>query len=685
MIHNRDSFRLPSQSQQPAKELIVTFYWGRPSLQVCLALMLMISAILPINPAFAARSAADDLRLDSGADATETEVPAAPEQPFGGADGVEFQTVPLDASVNCSSVILKGTHRFQGTAFVLPRFVVSMNKQQEPLFEILRTEGDKFVIRFAIFFPRTDEDFELRTAGSNIEMHGCNFDEVRAELNRSIAEPHKKIHTISRVPPSTIDVKIDGVAQTFTLGGGPSSMINYQGGDQIVEFTVNSRPELDAILQRIQGDLGLGIHLHIKFNARANDGALYATVDLKQLAQNLGVALNGREVITPLELAAVIGTQLKRMSINIQTEAGSTNAYAVMVEDIMKMVMGAVFTDGSINPPIEDPYSQIGADPAQADGRPTPPAIPVLGPTELIKVATVLDALNRRTSMSITYENKGRSEQHVYSTSVLFKGQFQDPDVRIFNIVSGEAKGRPLPNRINKDVPFTISAVASIDEKIEWLPKTRLYSIKQLRTLKLFDFFPLLRDESLAIEERILHDGLAATMKETPQWMPFKKKFYVWGATEYYPKYRSIETREFEPTAQALEGLNIFVQFSKVGARKFRLADLLQENRLWKGAFDDVGAKIVILPKGSLGQMTLWNVENQAKENRIRRFVFQEHRSPSQSLGIEKASIEKMDAPTSRSTIKLQVTAGSDAGELIGLISPDGNIDDGKPILIPSL
>ncbi len=688
MIHNRDSFRLPSQSQRFSESLVHSFHWRPQSLIQSvvwfLAVALLASAVTPASSALAARTAIDDLRLDSGTEPIEAEKPQ-PEQPFRGADGVEFQAVPLDASVNCSSVILKGTRRFQGTAFVLPRFVVSMNKQQEPLFEILRTNADKYIIRFAIFFPRTDEDLELRTSGSTVEMHGCNFDEVVAELNRNVPDEGKKINTISRVPVSSIDVKIDGVAQPFTLGGGPSSMLNYQGGDQIVEFAVDNRTELEAILQRIQGDIGLGIHLQVKFNAQANDGALYATVDLKQLSHNLGAALNGREVITPVELAGIIGTQLKRMSINIQTETGSTNAYAVMVEDIMKMVMGAVFTDGSINPPIEDPYGSLGTDPDQSDGRPTAPPIPPLGTGEVIKVAAVLDLLSRRSSMSVSYENKGRSEQHVYSTSVLFKGQLQDPDVRTFNIVSGEAKGRVLPNRITKDLPLTIAAIASVAEKIDWLPRTRFYSTKQLKTLKLFEFFPLLRNESLVIQDRLLHDGLAGTMKESPQWMPFKYTFYVWGATEYYPVYRSVETREFEPTSLALQNLNVFVQFSKVGSRKFRLSDLLQENRLWKGGFDDIGAKIVLLPKGNLGQMTLWNVENQGKVNHLRRFVFQERRNQRKTLSVERAAEEKMDVPTSRSTIKLQVTAGSDAGELIGLISPEGNVDEGKPILIPSL
>jgi hypothetical protein len=156
-------------------------------------------------------------------DATPASPAPAPSTPatsgsYRGAEGVEFQPVPLDTSVNCSSIILKGTRRFQGTAFVMPRVLVSMNKQQETLFEILQTDADKYLLRFAVYFPRTDEDLEVRMEKSHVHLNGCNFDAVVAELNRNIKEEEKKIRTLARIPVSSIDVRIDGVRAPYTVG-----------------------------------------------------------------------------------------------------------------------------------------------------------------------------------------------------------------------------------------------------------------------------------------------------------------------------------------------------------------------------------------------------------------------------------------------------------------------------------
>lgn len=622
-------------------------------------------------------------------------VPTTPEaeEPVKGADAVEFEPVPLDTSVACSSVILKGTRRFQGTAFALPRVLISVNKQQEQLFEILRLADGRYLLRFAIYFPRTDEDIELRTNNGTMTLEGCNYDEVVHELNRNIKDNNKRIHTISRVPISSVDVKIDGVQEAFTLGGGDSSMFNFQGGDHVVEYSFASRKDLDAVLARIDG-LGLPIHVRMKFNARAANGSMSVVIDLSKLAASLGASLAGRKVITAGELQALMGTELQKMSLDIQTESGSGTVYQTIVAQLMQFVLAAAMADGDI--PYNPTYGQptygtqpfgfgnspvIGGDPNNPGGagQPTgpnqPPPTPGLETGQVLKVAGVIKALHAQKEKRITYENVGRSQQQTYSTSVRFKGELQDPDVRTFNISTDETQGRLVPNRLSKGQPLTIAAISVNPEVIEWKPRTRFFTLKQLSQFKIYDYFPLLRDERLSINDKSLHNGLVAVMKKSPQWSPFNDEFFVWGAQELYASYHAGTRQELAPTAAALNDIPVVVSFSRVGARKFPLSYLVNTNSMWAGAFDDVGGKIVLTPNADLGQMTLWNTQAQRTEFKERRFLFQERRNSHGTLEVQRAAIDKAELPVTRGTVRLQLSVGSDLGEVIGVVqpSPGGN------------
>jgi len=635
---------------------------------------------------------------------------------FRGADGVEFQPVPLDTSVNCSSVILKGTRRFQGTAFVMPRLLVSLNKQQETMFEILQTDVDKYLLRFAIYFPRTDEDLDVRIEKSHVQLNGCHFDAVLAELNKGIKEDERKIRTLARIPVSSIDVRIDGIKTPFTVGGAESSMLNYAGSDHVVEFPINSRRELEAIMARIQGDIGLGIHVAVKFSARSADGALFADVDLRALSAGLGAALRGYTTIGVGELSGAIGAELKKMNLNIETEAGSGDVYNMLANRITDIVTSVLLTDagaplpagqgtfqqnygtnGSVYYPqnggVYDGYDGTMTDPTGAGGqifspsgtinngrvrRPRPPE--TNGTLGRVSVAAALDVLRKRSRIRVEYKNSGASEQHVYATSVLFRGEVSDPDVRSINVYSGETLGRVLPNRLVRDNPIALSAVSYIPERIEYVPRTRFFTEKQLRANSLHEKFSILRDEKLKVEDLFLKDGLVGAMKVPPQWNRMNANFYVWGITELFPQTKTLPAQEIELSANALRTVPVVVSFSKVGARKFKLADLLTNNQMWLGKWDDLGGKVILIPKANLGQLTIWNVEPQQKMKVQKRRYFQQIRSPRELLSTQFIDDPMVEVPTTRSIIRMQISEDS---QVVGRVTPTGGSNASQSVLIP--
>ena len=123
-------------------------------------------------------------------------------KPAAGPDGIQFNPVPLDARQTCDAVILEGTQDYKGTAFVLPRMLISINKDGDPLFEVIpKGDGVGYIFRFAVFFPRTDDQAHingLRGKNSNVFSNGCNFDMVQQTMNQG-AKPEDQIKNVWRV------------------------------------------------------------------------------------------------------------------------------------------------------------------------------------------------------------------------------------------------------------------------------------------------------------------------------------------------------------------------------------------------------------------------------------------------------------------------------------------------------
>jgi hypothetical protein len=283
--------------------------------------------------------------------------------------------------------------------------------------------------------------------------------------------------------------------------------------------------------------------------------------------------------------------------------------------------------------------------------------------------------------MRINYQNVGLSEQHVYTTSVLFKGEVQDPDVRSVNVFSGETEGRVLPNRLVRDNPISLSAVSHAPEEISYSPRTRYFTKNQLKSLRMHEKFPILRDEKLNVQDKMLKDGLVGLMRVPGLRSRFTEDFYIWGTTELSPSYKTLAVREIDLNVSTLKVVPIVVNFSKVGARKFMLAELLGDNKLWRGEWDEIGGKVILTPKSNLGQITIWNVEPNLSRDMVKRWYFQELRNPHKIISNRRVDEAVSSLPVSRSMIRVQV---SEEDEVVGVIRPIGSGNENSGILVPA-
>ncbi len=623
-----------------------------------------------------------------------------------GADGVSFMPVPLDTTVNCNSVILKGTRRYQGTAFVLPRVVIAMNKQKETQFEIIQLEADQYLVRFAVYFPRTDDELSLHMRGQNVRLQGCDFGAVIANLNRNVKDENAQVKTLSRIPISGVAVRVDGVKGAYTLGAVEGSILHYQGLDHVVEFPM-TRKQLDATLARIEGNIGLGIHIAIKFNARSGDGALYVNANLNELATGLEASLRGKKMIAAGQLATMIENNISKMNLDVESESSNSRVFQVASEQIMEMIVdslsgrnkddwgswGSSKRDGSWNngnwdtgrnSPFTLGISNGNGDPLNPGGPGTDPDWGnTIGGDAMVNVELMLKLLRTKKNFKVSYTNMGPSAQQVYSTSVLFRGEIADPDIRILNVSGGIENARIIPNRLLKGKQLTFAVAGRIPEKIEYIGEKRYLSAKQVGEMQLAKTFPMLRNQRAVLRDRPSYLGPIGALR-AKGW--FSSDYYTWSVVEAKTKTKRGKMVEVALESDVVGKLPLQVRFSKVGLRKFTLAQLLTENAYWKGEWDEMGGKIIFTPKQNLGQMQIINMEEDQMIQIKRQIFIQERRSgrDSKLMASTQTKPEIMEVPTFRATYQLQLSHDAQEGDVVATITPEGSSNPAAPVIIPA-
>ncbi|MCM2282873.1 MAG: hypothetical protein NDI61_13620, partial [Bdellovibrionaceae bacterium] len=560
--------------------------------------------------------------------------PATGEPSLRGPEGIEFQPIALDTSIACNATLMKGSRRFQDTIFVFPRVLISTNPKGERLFEVSRLAQNRFLVRFSVYFPRTDQDIRIDESDVGASLRRCNLDEVRRAVNSSGGS---NIRTVSRVPISAIGVQVDGIKKSFMLGGGDASMFNYQDSGHVVEFEVSDRAALESLLARVQSEIGLGIHVAMRFNARTADGGATITVDLKNLAGRLGAKLRGRKWIAEADLRAQLEQAVKQMRVIVDTESGTGTAHEALIQQLMDLVVSVAYVDADLIPMTEECIrygnclaSRSGGGWGQRDredededetGGSSDPNVPPPAPAK-IKVAALLDYLNKKGSYRFEYNNVGPSETFVYRTSVYFKGEVGDPDLRRYQVATGEK--RVTAHRLESGQLTSLAVPEVRRQKLSYPKTTRYFSSGEIRELGLHRHFEILRNENLVLQDVNGPDGVVARHVVSKRRKDVE--YLVWGQVEVGESVEGTSLLELDPTLKALEQAPLLISFDLLGNRKFRLAELAQDNAFWEGRFDEVGGRILFRAKQDLGQMTVRNISEELMQDTVVRWLFQEQR-----------------------------------------------------------
>jgi hypothetical protein len=557
-----------------------------------------------------------------------------------GADGVELQVVPVDTGSDCNSIILKGTRRFQGTGFIMPRVLVGVTKENEDLFQITRKADGNYLLSIGLYFPESDQALSLRAGRSNLFLRGCNVESALHQINKDV-DPKSRVDRLARLPVRSIEVVVDGISTPAYLGrdtkGEDSTLFNYEGQDHTAEFTLTP-DQKDELLQRLERKQGISIRVNMKFAARSNDGALFAEVDLENLALNLQTALKGKYTITSGELKQSISNVIGKTKIRIDTEAssGKNEIFDKITENLINFVvlhgmdpnpaprssnasnLGQVIVaptstttsaPAPISPAPQSSSTQTGAQPPTPDSS---SAVDALLPASF-KVEAVLDFLRSEKKRSVTYSNSSVLQNFVYTTPLNVQVRLQDPDVHELYVRPGE-RPATVPRQIRAGDQISIAVSKVVKETINYREKSKYLTANELMDLGVASLFPEVLKDNFIIHNEDTKQGFMAVgklehwfMYLTPYYSPER---YFWVRKQTVAAQALRKEIDVSPTLQALQNLALSVTLSKVGIRSYQLSALVQDNAYWSASFDEVGGKIVLTAKRDLGYMTIAGVNS---------------------------------------------------------------------------
>lgn len=446
----------------------------------------------------------------------------------GGVDGVEFQPVPVNIANRCSAVILKGTNKYRGYAFKLPQVVLSMDKNYEDLFEIIPKGNGQYTLRFGLYFPLTEDAVEIRNEKSNLVVNTCDDNVILADLNESEAREaaltgkkdkdsngtvfDNKIHTLSPLPMSSLEISIDGFqSMTKMIGTLDNNLLNYQNRDLVADFLIPDEATYEELKAHLTGRMGLSVNIKMNFAAKSSNGRVELDLDLKNVADSLEAAAGGRADVKQLlvaeaDLRAFMAKAMTSMNLNMRTEQGDDDNFNRLAYQVMERIIAANLSavpmipgqtwnpNACINNPtgmgcqggMGGYYPGVGTGGYQNNyGNPQstgdgslngPPQVglgtpgPVLGgyggnpdpSARYFKVGAVLNVLRTSSKQHFVWENLGKRENHSYTTSVVMRGDLVDPGYKTMNAIAGgtdeDAASLPVGIKAGQTVAIKIPA-----------------------------------------------------------------------------------------------------------------------------------------------------------------------------------------------------------------------------------
>lgn len=513
-----------------------------------------------------------------------------------GIDSLRLDPVPIDARVECDRVFFSSSRRLPGTIFVMPRVAIGLSGDS-PLFAIEPAPGGGYRLHVGVYFPRDDERVKARFNRAMSEANRCNFETVQYFLNKKKASGETPVDTIARMPLTSIEVAIPGIAKPYLIGRisqgeGEVDILSYFGASYTASFLLTEE-EKDEVQARMAHAQGLEFGITFRFQARRLDGSVSAEIDWSALSASLEARAGAKLKVTAPELEAMLRTSMSKQNVKISREEGQSAAFDKIADRVVEMVLSQKDLA-----PAEKPTKAL----KEKEGD---------GAVRLIDLRAAIEFLHEQSTKTFFYEQVGKAESATAATSVNIKTRILDPYTREVQVVSGEADPT-VPGGVKAGQSISFTPAYSYATRLEFKEKKSFLTAEQIKELDLPSKFEDLETGRMVIKNQEINGRLVGVGKWSLSAGPdallqiYTSDRYNWERIERIPmELDEKPERVFKNgvTLEALHDLPVGLTFSALGRRMYTLEELVGDHPNWTGEFSDSGA-VIIKAKRDLGLIT---------------------------------------------------------------------------------
>lgn len=522
---------------------------------------------------------------------------AANEQAVG---GVEFVTVAVPGQ-DCNSIVLRGTRRFQGRAYVLPQAYVGVDANAKPLFQILRNGDGTYAVRLGIYFPGGNGDREQRADNNRRIRPDCTYDRIREVVNASAPE-NEKINAPTPLVVNHIKAKLADFEGTAMIGHEGTDILSYIGQDAIVEFKITTEAQLRDFLTRLRGNIGVQINFDFVFNAQTTDN-FEATVDFRSNADKLDAAFAASSVpaggaMLETEFKSRLARAMETMKIDayVESSSGAFRQFADRVLQDLVLSNPAI----RIAPPVLPDGQAATSD--KPEGREASPN----GNLPKIKVGAALEALKAQATFTTKLTSIGEASERTYTAHTVIRANFTEPGVSELSLYSDDV-GELFAEDVSAGTSLFIVPSGRTTEDLEYHYRSTDFTTKDDLYASAHNMdarFALLLESPRLVR----YPGDAAAYMYRSTFNLFDWSYYTWGFETLVTSAHNRQFSRFE-AGQIATLDQVGVTFSRIG-RPYTFSQLAEERTAWEADLQPDKNRIRITAKQDLGRLKLENTEH---------------------------------------------------------------------------